>query len=419
MKSTILKKILKWLTVRIIKKHKPYIIAVTGSVGKTSTKDAIHVILGRYRNIRKSSKNLNTEIGVPLAFIGVSDPGNDLKSWLSIIWKGFKLTVKKNKNFPEIIVVEMAADKKGDIEYLTEFIKPSIGIVTAIGETPVHLENYTDISELVKEKSLLVRHTKKSGKVLLNADDGRVFQMKGRAKAETITFGLSERADVRALDIKLTGDKKNPAGLEFKFKYKTEEHKVELPQIFDKGTVYSVLAAFGAGINLGIPIYRMVESSKKIEPPKGRMRLLEGKDCLIIDSSYNAAPESTKMALETLKSLKAKRKVAILGDMLELGEHSKEEHQKIGEIASFLDLLITVGKDSAEMRKSFTGEYFHFENSTEAALKISEILKRDDLILVKGSQSIRTEIVLEKILKGDPKKLLVRQEDCWKNNEKN
>lgn len=419
MKSAMLKIILKWLTVKIINKYRPYIIAITGSVGKTSTKDAIYLTIGKYRNVRKSNKNFNTETGAPLVFLGAKEAGQDFKSWFLIIWQGFKLILRKDKNYPEVIIVEMAADQKGDIDYLTSFIKPSIGIVTAIGETPVHLENYSNVDAIVKEKSLLVKNTKKGGKVLLNADDGRVFQMKGRAKAKTVTFGFSKRAELRASDIKFTGNKKNPAGLKFKFSHQTEEHMVQLPNVFDKGTVYSVLAAFGAGIVLGIPIYRMVESCKKIVPPKGRMRLIKDKKYLIIDSSYNAAPESTKMALRTLEALPAKRKVAVLGDMLELGDASKEAHNKIGELTGFLDLLITVGNASNEIGKSFRGEYFHFNNAEEAANKISKLLKKDDLILVKGSQSIRTEKIIEKIIKGDPRKLLVRQNYPWKKNEHN
>lgn len=416
MKSTILKHLLRIISTKIIKKYNPLIIAVTGSVGKTSTKDAIYTTLKKYKNVRKSSGNLNTETGAPLVFFKVDEPGHDLKEWLSILWKGIKLILKKDKNYPDIIIMEMAADHKGDIEYLTSFIKPHISAVTAIGETPVHLEFYDDVNEIVMEKSFLPKETKKGGNVLLNADDGRVFQMKGRTKAKVKTFGFSDRAEIRAVDFERTGDKENPAGVKFLLKYNTEEHEIKLPNVFDKGSVYAILIAIGAGISVGIPVYRLVESCQEYIPPKGRMRLIEGKKCKIIDSSYNAAPKSTELAFETLKELPAKRKVAVLGDMLELGEHSEKAHKEIGEKADFLDLLITVGEDSKKISDQFTKKSYHFENSEEANKKIEDFIKKDDLVLVKGSQSIRTEKIVEKLMKDKPSKHLVRQYYPWKNN---
>ena len=419
MKSEILKRVLRKITKKIITKYNPLIVAVTGSVGKTSTKDAIYTTLNRYKNTRKSSGNLNTEFGAPLVFFGVDKPGRDTKSWLKILWKGFKLTVIRDKNYPEVIVMEMGADKPGDIEHLTEFIKPHIGVVTAIGENPVHIEFYEDVNEVVKEKSLLAKHTKKGGTVLLNGDDGRVFQMKGRAKAKVKTFGFSDRGEIRAKDVKFLGDNQTPQGVEFILKHGTEEHKVELPYIFDKGSVYSVLAAIGVGISIGIPVYRLVESCQGFEPPKGRMRILEGDGFNIIDSSYNAAPKSTELALETLKTIPGNRKVAVLGDMLELGETSKEAHRKLGENLDFLSLLVTVGEDSKLIGESakeneFKGEHFHFKEASEAGKKLKELTKNGDLVLVKGSQSIRTELVVEELMIGDPKKELVRQYYPWK-----
>ncbi len=418
MKRKILQRILKWITEKVIKKYNPLIVAVTGSVGKTSTKEAIYTTLKRYRSVRRSNKNLNTEIGAPLVFLGVNEPGKTFKEWLKIILKGFKLIIIRDKNYPAIIVMEMAADKPGDIEYLTGFIKPHIGVVTAIGETPVHVEFYKDVNEVVKEKSLLVKNTKKGGNVILNADDGRVFQMKGRAKTKVKTFGLSNRAEIRAVNLKLTGSAEDPRGVSFEINHDTEKHEIKLPNIFDEGSVYSVLAAIGVGVSVGIPIYRLVESCEEFNAPKGRMRFLEGEKVKIIDSSYNSAPKSTEMALKTLEKLPAKRKVAVLGDMLELGESSEKAHIKIGEQVGFVDLLITVGKDSifigeSAQKDKFKGEWKHFKDSEEAKRKIADLLREDDLVLVKGSQSIRTEKIIEKII-DNPEKKLVRQEDYWK-----
>ena len=422
MKSEILKRILRRITKKIIDKYNPLVVAVTGSVGKTSTKDAIYTTLNRYKNTRKSSRNLNTEIGAPLVFLGVDEPGHSFKEWFLILMKGIKLILKKDKNYPEIIVMEMAADKPGDIEYLTSFIKPHIGVVTAIGETPVHLEFFKSVNEVVKEKSLLAKHTKKGGTVLLNADDGRVFQMKGRSKAKVKTFGFSKIANVRATDFEVIEDSDYP-GVKFKVNHETEEHAVEVPGVFDKGTIYSILAALGVGIAIGIPVYRLVESCRKVKPPKGRMRILPGNGFKIIDSSYNSAPESMKLSIETLKKLSAKRKVAVLGDMLELGAESERAHKKIGEMVDFVSVLITVGDDSKFISQTakeggFDGEIYHFKSSEKVKEKIEEIVKEEDLVLVKGSQSIRTEKVVEQLMTGNPEEELVRQYYPWKKNEK-
>ncbi len=424
MKRKILRKILRFLTEKIVNKYDPLIIAVTGSVGKTSTKDAIYTTLKRYKNIRKSSKNFNTDIGAPLVFLGVDDPGKDLKSWLLIIWKGVKLLIKKKKAYPEVIVMEMAADHKGEIEYLTEFIKPHISVVTAIGEIPVHLEFYNDINELIKEKSLIVKNTRKGGAVILNADDGRVFQMKGRAKTGVKTYGLSSRAEIRGNKIKFTGTEDEPRGVKLSVTHGTEEHEILLPNVFDDGSIYSVLASIGVGISMGIPVYRLVESCKGFKPPKGRMRLIKGDGFNIIDSSYNAAPSSTEIALKALKKAPGKRKIAVLGDMLELGNLSTRAHQNIAKKCQFLDILVTIGKDSeligqALKEEGFEGDVFHYESSKEAAKKMKEIVEANDLILVKGSQSIRAEKVIEELMVGEPKKELVRQYYPWKKDEEN
>lgn len=418
MKEKLLKRALKILTVGIINKYDPIVVAITGNVGKTSTKDAIYDILKQHKSVRKSKKNYNTEFGAPLVFFGIDNPSQSAKGWLKILLRGLTLLFKRDPNYPNIIVMEMAADRKGDIEYLTDFIKPQIGVVTAIGDVPVHIEYFEDVNELVKEKSFLVKRTKKEGKVVLNADDGRVFQMKGATDGQADTYGFSDRAEIQAGEISKM-DKDEPGGIKFDITYKTEEHTVKLPKIIDEGSVYAILAAIGVGLSLDIPLYRLIDTCKEFKSPRGRMRLIEGMNSTwIIDSSYNAAPLSTELALGALKNLTGQRKIAVLGDMLELGDESEEAHREIGEQTSFLDILITVGEDSEYIGEEAgdSSDIFHFDDSEEAASKLKEILQPEDLILVKGSQAVRTEKVIEAIMKNKEKAedLLVRQYPPWK-----
>ncbi len=419
MKSKILKKILGWLTIKILKKYNPTVIAITGSVGKTTTKDAIFTLLEGERKVRKSEENFNTDIGVPLAFIGVKGPGNSFKEWLSIIFKGLKLIIFKDKDYPNYLVVEMAADRKGDIDYLTNIAPPDIGVVTAIGDIPVHIEFFENVNEIIKEKSLLVKKLKRGGRAILNADDGRVFQMKGRTRGKVTTFGKSKQADFKIKEINFLG-KEKPEGARLSISYKTQEHQIDLPHVFDRGTIISISAALSLAASLKIPLYRLSEKASKIVPPKGRMRLLEGvNNSYILDSSYNSAPSSNRKALEALKELPGKRKVAFLGDMLELGDYALRAHKEAIKEAHFVDVLITIGDNFKEVSNLFKGESYHFSNSKEALKKARGIIKEGDLVLVKGSQGIRTEKIVEALLKDSSKakKVLVRQNYPWIKDE--
>ena len=384
MKKRLLQKILGFITKKIVGKYQPKVVAITGSVGKTSTKNAISLLLKKYFTLWETSGNLNTEFGVPLTFIGKKEGGgSSIWEWIKIIISGIGLILKKKKDYPEVVVVEMGADKPGDISYLTGLVRPSIGVVTMIGKTPVHIENYESLEELTNEKSKIVEVLEKDGYAILNFDDPLIKKMGEKINAKVIYFGFSEGADVRIEDF-TTGIK----GTSFK----CNTQQIYLPYCLGKPFVYSVAASFACGIALGLDLKKAGDIFKDLKPEKGRMNLIRTNDYFILDDSYNASPASTKSALETLRDLPGKRRIAVLGDMKELGEESLQSHKEIGELASQVcDFFITVGDLASEMNAS------NYKTNKEAVEKIKSILRPGDLILVKGSRSMKMEEIVEEI----------------------
>ncbi|MCD4705717.1 hypothetical protein K8R61_01405, partial [bacterium] len=194
----IIQYILKILSKKILDKYKPEIIGITGSVGKTSTRDAVKRILEKDYNVRANIKNYNNEIGVPLTIIGEKSPSKSIIGWLNIIGKGIKLIFKTNKNYPRILILEMGADRIGDIEYLVSFVRCNIAIVTNISES--HLEFFHIVQKIEKEKRKIVENLKQENSAILNMDLELTRNMKDKTKAKVITFGFEKGANIRAVD---------------------------------------------------------------------------------------------------------------------------------------------------------------------------------------------------------------------------
>ncbi len=416
----ILQFLLKIITTLVIKKYNPMIIGITGSVGKTSTKEAIYCAFSGTKKIRKSEGNLNTEIGAPLVFLGVKKGGQNITEWLSILGQGLYLLLIRDINYPDIIIVELAADKPGDIKYLTSFISPHIGIITAIGEVPVHIEFYKNAHEVAQEKENLLHALRKKSTAILNIDDDHIYEMHQKYKSKMLTFGFSEKADVQIKNFTTN----SLHGSSLTIKYKKNEFLCTLPMCIGDCFAYIVASVFATGIELRIPPQEIPQLVKKILPTKGRMNLIEGiNSTYIIDSSYNAAPESMISALSTLKKIPGKRKIAVLGDMLDLGKYSAQEHRKIGKIAGeFCDFVISIGENAHELRKAAINSglkkdnALYFSRSFDAGKEIEKIIMPGDVILVKGSQGIRTEKVIFSIMNNPEmaEDILVRQDSSWK-----
>lgn len=427
----ILHKILKFFAKRILKKYKPQIIGITGSVGKTSTKEAIFTVLKAHKNVRQNIKNYNNEIGVPLTIIGATTAGKNIFKWITIFIKAIWMIIFKQKDYPEILVLEMGVDRPGDLQYLVKMAPCNVGVVTTVGT--VHAEFLGSAEEIAKEKELMSSHLGASDYAILNRDDERVFPMAEKTKAQVITYGFEQGADAFVSEIKYSQTVKNIngekvfGGISFKVSYQGSVVPVFLPNVLGKQQVYAVLPAVAIGVIYGMNLIEISEALRNYEPPKGRMRVLEGiKHTLIIDDSYNAEPLSTKAALDVLTQLELKKdqqKFAVLGDMLELGQYSEEKHRDVGRFVAEnkIDYLVAVGERSIDMadeaRKSGMSEerVYTFDNSEEAGRFVQDRLEKGDAVLIKGSQGVRMEKIVKELM-AEPlraSELLVRQEGKW------
>lgn len=413
----ILKKLASWTLAR----YRPNIIGITGSIGKTSTKNAIYRVLSTKYQVRKSYKSYNNQIGVPLTILGFKTPGRNIFGWLRIIFVSIG-RIFYQPSYPKILILEMGADRPGDLEYLTSFVKPDIAVLTKIGIS--HLKYFDSKDELAKEKAVLIKAlNEKEGKAVLNFDDKRVRSIGLKAEADVVFYGLKKEANFRAEDIKFSED-----GMKFKLESSGNRMPAQIP-VLGRSQVYNCLAAVAVGSLFDMTLVEMTKTLGHFKGEKGRCRVLAGKkNTTIIDDSYNSAPESLNNALEVLDKInKKKRKVAILGDMLELGPKSNELHKKMGQkAAQIADLLIFVGPKSKYFKQGAKTisqkdnntkevEIREFKDYKKLNQKILSLLESGDTILVKASQGVRLEKTVEEILAEslNPDKLLVRKDKEW------
>jgi len=417
--KSIIVSLLTWEAKRVLRKKKPFVIAVTGNLGKTSTKDAIYAVMKDHFHVRSSDKSFNSDFGVPLTILGEKSAWNHPLKWLGILYRGF--FVAGDPEYPTHLVLEVGADKPGDIKQITKWLKIDIAVMTQFAEVPVHVEFFKDRNQLVKEKEYLPKSLKKDGIFIYNADDHDSVLMKERLKHAHLSYGIEKGGDAVASEVSVYGD---PHGTKAKVLVEGELVELTLPEVLGKSPVYASLPALLIAKKLGIPLLHAASSLRDAEKPKGRMRLLSGMNkSIVIDDTYNSSPKAVLHGLKTVESIEAKgRKIVVLGDMLELGDHARDEHYKIGlEVAKVVHLLITVG-----VRSRFTAEgaldgnmldehILECENSVEAGKELVKMIKEGDVVYVKGSQSMRMERAVQMILASehDPASLLVRQDKEW------
>ena len=436
--KTALKKIIVYIlqieSRLVILKYKPKIVAITGSVGKTSTKDAVYAVLSGFSYIRKSEKSYNSEIGLPLTILGCSNGWNNPLIWIKNIFQGLWLFLAPHK-YPKWLVLEVGISHPGDMHRTISKLKTDVVIITAIGETPAHIEFFNSRKNLIEEKSKLIKTLKDDGLLILNADDPDVLEMKTKTKNITITYGFKPGADVLGSGDSIFYDDNGlstqagiPKGVIFRIDEGGTSLPVVIEGVFGRNHVYASLATLALASGLKLKMIDSINSLKNYDVSPGRMRLLKGiNDCLIIDDTYNSSPFACESALKTLGEVKVPgRRIAILGDMLELGKHTEEAHKNIGRIAGKIlsgnfDALVVVGPRAKAIKEGALEAGMNFENifeflnSSEAGEFLKTFVQAGDLVLVKGSQGMRMERVVEAILldKKNKDKLLVRQDDEW------
>lgn len=429
----LVQKVLEILAKAIVAKYKPEVIGITGSVGKTSAREAIYSVLSSKFKVRRSLKNYNNEIGVPLTIIGAVSPAKSILDWFKIFFRGIKLLLKKDKDYPEILILEMAADKPGDLDYLTGMVKPDIGVITSIGDS--HIENFGSQEKIKQEKSILAKAVNRQGRVVLNIDDRQVKSLIKETKAKVLTYSINNEAEISAKEIKLIfnplPNKKYDLGINFKLLSVNAFVPVFLPAVISRAGVYAALTGAALGLIKGMNLVEISQALKNYSPQSGRMKLILGvKNTYIIDDTYNASPTASVLAIETLAGIPKKgyeNKYAVLGDMLELGKLSESKHREVGQAIAKnkIDKLIVVGERARDIARGALSagmkedNIFHFDATAEAGKFIQERIKSGDIILVKGSQGARMEKVVKEIM-AEPwraKELLVRQDKEWDNNK--
>lgn len=380
----------------LLQKFQPMVVGVTGSVGKTITKEAIFTVLSQKQETRRNQGNYNNEIGVPLSVIGLKKP-EGVVDWLGFLTK-LEKKVKEQKNFPAYLVLEMGAEQRGDIKKLCQLIKPTIGVVTTVGYS--HLEYFKTLNNLIKEKRTLVEFLPKNGWAVLNFDDPGVLKMKTKTKAKILTYGLKDGADVKAANVSF-----DFAGTSFKLIYKGSVIPVRLNNL-GYSYVKASLAAVAVGLAVGMDIIDIVDSLAKMAKVPGRMNIVEGeKGMIILDDAYNASsPVAMFSAFDTIRSMRIKnRKMAILGSMWELGKEEEKGHVAVGKMAgNIFDELVLVEKNAAlylkgVMQSRMPREKVHvFATTDDMLAQINGLIRSGDFIFVKGS---RSKNHLEKVVK--------------------
>lgn len=411
---------------RLIQKYQPMIIGVTGSVGKTSTRDAVAALLASKFDVAKNFENYNNEFGLPLTIVQKKSPRRSVIGWLDVL-------LHHSQTFPNLFVLEYGVDRPGDMKMLCAIAKPRMAFLT--GLSPVHAEYFSSFDALIDEKTQLLDAVGKDGIVFLNADDPLVVASRSRVKARVVTYGFSDKADVRVISVSVNtredfsfepGEIFSQTSVHVHCEDQSEFECV-LTNTLGRAAIRAVLAGIAVAKQLGVSNDHIIKQITEIPKQPGRMNSIAGiKGSLIIDSSYNAAPASMQEALDVLQSfspIESARRIAVLGNMAELGAVSEQEHRAIGKRAAEIpvDLLVTVGELARDIARGAIEagidetKIQHFKDSIEAGRYLDAQVKKGDIVLVKGSQSMRMEKTVKDIM-AEPlraKDLLVRQYGNW------
>ena len=330
------------------------VVAITGSAGKTSTKDMIASVLEEKYKILKTPGNLNGQIGLPLNILAYKDEP---------VW-----------------VLEMGMNDFGQLKELSSIASPDVAVITNIGTA--HIGILGSRENILKAKLEILEGMNDKGVLVLNGDNDLLKTVKTDLKQ--VTFGLESGNDIVATDIKMDGEKTI---------CKIENNEIEIP-VMGEVFVYNALAAYAVGKLFSLTPEEIKNGIASFQMSNNRMNTIKTAKFTIINDTYNANPDSVKSAIKTLGTFK-NRKVAILGDMLELGENEIKYHQEIGEFCNKkIDVLITIGVLSKNMFDKFTKEKYYFKTNEEAETKLKDILKQDDVILVKASHSMKLDTIV-------------------------
>lgn len=343
-------------------------VAVTGSSGKTTTKEMIASVLGESFNVLKNQGNLNNTIGLPITVFGL-------------------------ERHHDICVFEMGMNHSGEIESLAAIVKPDIAVITNVGTA--HIEFLGSRENILKAKKEIFKFFTHDNKAILNGDDDMLSTISS-SMFQIIRYGINEKNDLYVQNIKQRGDE----GMEFSLLLNDNMENFFVPLI-GIHNVYNALCAIAVGLTMNMEVERIKRGLAKFVPGKMRMEIFDTEDGIrVINDSYNANPDSTSAAIEVLKDMPCKgRRILILGDMLELGDYSEAGHRKVGEKAaeSKIDIIISIGEKAKDISKGALDkgmreeQIYHFMDNKTAISKLPSILLPGDTVLIKGSRIMKLE----------------------------
>lgn len=350
-----------------LKMYRVPVVGVTGSVGKTSTKDMIAGVLSVKYDILKSTGNHNNEIGMPLTVLGMEEENN-------------------------MAVLEMGMSAFGELNYLARIAKPDVAVITNIGMS--HIENLGSQEGILKAKLEICDYFDKESLLFVNGDDPFLKDLVRDFKI--VTYGMGENCNIRATEIVNRGI----MGSTFTLLVEGESYPVTVkaPGVHN---VYNAMAAIGIGMHYGITVADAAEAVSRVELTDLRMTVEELGGYVLLKDFYNAAPDSVRASLAVLKTVEGMRRVAVLGDILEMGEYAEAEHKKLGAAAhENADVLITVGKNGRFIAEGAVSagmtDVVSFDTTEAAAEGIFEYTKPGDCVLIKASRGMRFEKIYEK-----------------------
>ena len=337
-------------------------VGITGNVGKTTAKEATAAALGARFRVLRTTASYNNEIGVPLTWLAI-EPSH------------------------EVAVIELGFYVPGEIADLCRLVRPRVGVIKRITDKPVHFSRTPSLAAIAAGKAELIEALPSDGLALLNADDPRVRALAPRTSARVVLFGESEDAALRASEVRASG----LDGLRFVASYEGERVDVGVP-IPGRHALVAALAALGAARALGVPLDEAAVALGAMERPHHRMEIRRGEGITVIDDSYNASPAAVLAALAVLREVRGRR-VAVIGDMLELGTMSADAHEEVGrEAARSTDVLIAVGELARTAvhaaRDAGLQDTYEVADGAEALVLLKRIGRADDTVLVKGSHSL-------------------------------
>lgn len=347
-------------------------IGVTGSVGKTSTRDMIYSVLNSDFKTLKTEGNFNNNIGLPLTIMRLTDE--------------------------KMAVIEMGMNHLGEIEYLSNITKPHIAVITNVGTA--HIGELGSRENILKAKLEIISGMDSDGILVINNDNDLLHGYYLKNKKNIVTIGIDNDSDFFATDIKLEANYST-----FNINYNNRKYEVYC-SVPGKAFIYNSLVAFAVATLLGIKPEKIIKGIKNFELTKNRMEIIELKNKIkIINGVYNASVDSMKSNLEILKNQDGMRKIAVLGSMLELGEFSSKLHEEVGEAVfnNNIDILITVGEEAKMIAKKAvevgmsTDNVYILENNTTAINTLKNLIKPNDTILFKASNSLNFRKILDEI----------------------